>query len=293
MILVAGATGIVGGIVSQQLARRGAAVRALVRPTSDKAKRDGLASAGATLTEGDLKDRASLDAACRGVTTVISTVSTTLSRQPGDSIETVDHAGQVALVDAAKAAGAKHFVLVSFPEQAATSALEHAKRAVENQMKQSGMAYTILRPTMFSEVWLSPALGFDFPNRRARIYGSGNAKHPWIGVEDVVQYALASVDNPKAHNTVLDLGGPDELSQRDVVRIFEEIGGQPFALEEVPEAALQAQYDGAADPMQKSFAALMLTAARGTRMDLGPALDALPLPRRASVRDYARRVLSA
>src|SRR5262245_66239391 len=64
---------------------------------------------------GYLKDRRSLDAACRGVTAVISTASSTLSRQEGDSIESVDRQGQVNLVDAAEAVGVKHFVLISFP----------------------------------------------------------------------------------------------------------------------------------------------------------------------------------
>lgn len=291
MILIAGATGVVGGFVTQALAASGNPVRALVRKTSDPGKRDALTKAKATLVEGDLRDRASLEAACKGVTTLISTVSTTVSRQPTDSIEEVDHAGQVALVDVAKAAGVKHFILVSFPDGAVGTPLEQAKRAVEKRMAESGMAFTVLRPTMFMEAWLGPMLGFDYANAKARIYGAGTAKHWWISAEEVVFATVDSVKNEKARNRVLDLGGPEELSQREVVRIFEEVSGKKFELEEVPDAALAAQYEGAPDSLSKSFGGLVLTASRGAKLNVKPSLEVFAFPKRISVRDYAKRVL--
>ena len=77
MILVAGATGLVGSAVCQNLARRGERVRALVRATSAKEKLEALRLGGAELCVGDLKDPASLASACRGVEAVISTASST------------------------------------------------------------------------------------------------------------------------------------------------------------------------------------------------------------------------
>ena len=81
MILVAGSTGLVGGQICLNLAKAGKPVRALVRSTSDRAKVDALKRTGVELAEGDLKDRSTLDAACAGVLTVISTASSTLSHQ--------------------------------------------------------------------------------------------------------------------------------------------------------------------------------------------------------------------
>src|SRR3954468_10707887 len=104
MVLVVGATGLVGSAVCQKLAERGEKVRALVRATSSPERLAGLRASGAELVTGDLKDPGSLAAACRGVAAVISTAPSTLSRQPGDSIESVDGAGQLNLIDAAKAA---------------------------------------------------------------------------------------------------------------------------------------------------------------------------------------------
>jgi uncharacterized protein YbjT (DUF2867 family) len=142
------------------------------------------------------------------------------------------------------------------------------------------------------EVWLSPALGFDYANRRARIFGSGDGKQPWIALADVLAYTVGSLESEGARNAVLDIGGPDALSQRDIVRLFEEAGTGPFTLEQVPEEALQAQHAGADDPLQKSFAGLMLATARGMQLDLAPGLKAIPLAQRTSVRDHVRRVLS-
>jgi uncharacterized protein YbjT (DUF2867 family) len=262
-----------------------------VRSTSDSARRDALRSAGTTLVTGDLKDRVSLDAACQGVTAVISTVSAILSRQPGDSLAAVDDEGQQALVNAARSAGVEHFVYVSFPESPLTYPLDAAKRATERRLLESGMSYTILRPTNFMESWLSPALGFDYAGRKARIYGPGTVRTHWISVDDVAFATADSARNPRAKNRVLDLGGPEDLSLREVVGIFEEVAGARFALEEVSDAALKAQYDAASDPTAKSFAGLMLAASRGTQMDVRPSIEVFQPASRVSVRDYARRVL--
>jgi uncharacterized protein YbjT (DUF2867 family) len=101
MILVVGATGMVGSEICQRLSRRGEKVRALVRTTSSTEKVALLRGRGAEVWVGDLKDPDSLAGACRGVNAVISTASSILSRQAGDSIESVDDTGQLHLVEAA------------------------------------------------------------------------------------------------------------------------------------------------------------------------------------------------
>src|SRR5262245_14673683 len=138
MNLIVGATGILGSEICRLLAENRQPVRALVRSTSNPDKVAQLKALEAEVIIGDLKDRRSLDAACRGVTAVISTASSTLSRQEGDSIESVDRQGQVNLVDAASAAGVKHFVLISFPNVDIDFPLQRAKRAVEDRLQRSG-----------------------------------------------------------------------------------------------------------------------------------------------------------
>jgi uncharacterized protein YbjT (DUF2867 family) len=132
MILVVGATGLLGTRVYERLRAEGQSIRALVRTTSDPDKVNGLKSLGCELAIGDLKEPRQIEAACKGITAVISTASSTLSRQQGDSIESVDLQGQLALVNAARTAGIRRFVYASFREDPSIQyPLTQAKRAVE------------------------------------------------------------------------------------------------------------------------------------------------------------------
>jgi len=287
MILIAGATGLLGSEICRLLASAGKPFRALVRTTSDTSKVAQLQSLGAEIARGDLRDRASLEAACRGVDAVISTASSTISRQEGDTIQTVDLEGQLGLIDAAKAAGASQFILVSFSPSAIEFPLQAAKHAVEEHLKRSGLTYTILQPTCFMEVWLSPALGFDATNGKAQIYGSGHNKISWISFRDVAKFAVEALNNSAARNTVMELGGPEGLSPLEVVKIFEQLQGRAFEIQHVPEEALLEQKETAADPLAQSFAGLMLYYAAGSVIDMRQTLKQLPV-QLTSVKDYAQ-----
>lgn len=272
MILVAGATGMVGSEVCRLLASQGMPFRALVRESSPPAKVDALKDLGAKLVKGNLCEAGTLRAACQGVSAVICTVSSMpFSYKPGvNDIQTVDVDGVSGLIDAAKAAGVRQFVYTSvsgnmdrpFP-------LRDAKRQVEQHLQQSGLAYTILRPSYFMEVWLSPAVGFDAANRKATVYGSGDQPIAWIALKDVARFAVESLTNPVARNRGLELGGPECLSPHQVLRLYEAAAGQPFEVTHVPAEALAAQSEQAADPMQKSFIGLMECYAAGDPMDMG------------------------
>jgi len=286
MNLVVGATGLLGSEICRLSAAGGVPTRALVRPTSDPAKVEFLKGLEVKIVQGDLKDPSSLKDACQGVAAVISTASSTLSRQSGDSIQTVDLEGQLSLIDAAKAAGAKHFVLISFPEMKDEFPLQTAKRRVEQNLKSSGLVYTILQPTFFMEVWLSSALGFDAAGAVAQVYGTGQNKISWISYKDVAKFAILALNNPGAHNVTIKLGGPEALSPLEVVRIFEEVSGKEFSVHHVPEEALQQQKGAAGDPIQESFAALMLSYARGDVIEMQETLRTIPV-QLSSVKKHA------
>lgn len=293
MNLIVGATGLLGSHICTLLTDRGKAVRALVRSTSSSDKVAHLQKMGAEIAQGDLKDPRSLEAACRGADTVISTASSTLSRQQGDSIESVDRQGQLDLIEAAEASGVRHFVLISFPKAPMEFPLQSAKRTVENRLRGSRMTHTILQPTFFMEVWLGPALGFDAVNGKAQIYGNGHNQVSWISFEDVAQFAAGSVGNDRVKNVTLQLGGPDALSPLEVVHSVEALMRKPVAVQHVPEEALRAQYDGATDSLQRSFAALMLYCASGDVIDTTEARRLIPVKQVKSVRDHFAATLVA
>ncbi len=290
MVLVDGATGLVGSLVCQKLAERGEKVRALIRATSSKERVEALRSSGVELFRGDLKDPQSLAAACHGTDAVVSTASSTLSHQPADSIETVDAAGQLNLVAAAKAANAGRFLFLSFRRQAGLSfPLDDAKAHVEHAIKS--MNFTIIQASFFMEVWLSPALGFDYANATARIYGPGTNSISWVSFGDVAEMCALCLRHRAAERRVIEFGGPEALSPLEVVARFEKISGKPFRLEHVPDPALLSQFHGAADSLQKSFAALMLGYSRGDAMNMASVVDEFRI-KLTSVNDYARSVLA-
>ncbi|GGM18216.1 SDR family oxidoreductase [Deinococcus aerophilus] len=291
MVLVVGATGHLGRSICEQLAQQGKEVRAVVRPSSPPEQVNALRTLGAQLVQADLKDAASLLAACQGMDVVISTATTTLRDPTKDSIPDVDHQGGLNLVEAARQSGVGHFVYVSFPEfydGARPSPLSQAKRAVERELQHGEMPFTILQPGVFMEVWLSPALGFDPLNARARVLGSGEAPIGWISLHDVARAAVACLDHPDLRGATLPLVA-ENRSVREVVGLFEQIGGRTFELEHVPVEALETQVTAANSPLEQSFAALMLTLAQGVPITPDPRQDAL-CPAPTTLPEYAHQV---
>jgi uncharacterized protein YbjT (DUF2867 family) len=293
MILVAGSTGMVGSGICQSLSAKGLPFKALVRETSDPAKAANLKALGAQLVKGDLRDPASLKAACQGVDVVIETVSAMpFSYSPGQNdLQHVDLEGSIALMDAARAAGVKHYIYTSFSGSLeADFPLCKAKRAVEKHLQFSGMVYTILRPSCFMEVWLSPAVGFDAPNGKVTVYGGGDQPVSWIAIADVIAFALESLSNPAARNAVIEMGGPEMVSPHKAIQIFEALAGKTFEVSHVPAEALKAQMETAADPMQKSFAGLMYCITQGDPIPMQETLKAFAL-KLTSVKEYAEKVM--
>jgi NADH dehydrogenase len=262
MNLVVGATGHLGTEICRLLSEQGKPLRALVRSTADPAKLERLRSLGAELVVGNLKDGQSLRQACAGVQTIISTATVISSQQPDDSFADVDDAGQRALIDAARENGVTHFIFVSVSGNLTVSSpIIDAKRAVERYLQASELAYTILRASAFMQIWLGPHLGFDHQQHKARVLGTGEQRISYISLGDVAQFAVACVDNPSARGRIIEIGGPEPISPLQAIRVFEKVSGTPYQVEHVPVATLQAQYDAAQHPVQRSFAGLMLALA--------------------------------
>jgi len=263
MILVVGATGLVGGRAARALLERRQKVRALVRGGPGRAEGSELRAAGAEVVDGDLARPETLAAACTGAQAVVCT-ATSFPRAAEEGLEKVDLEGVLALIDAAERASVKRFVYASFSHTLATpSPLTHAKRACERRLRESPMAAVILLPTAFAEIWFTPIVGFDPASGRVRVYGTGEAKTSYISALDVAEIAAvaATRDEPRAS---YELGGPEALSLREVVRRYERARGVKLEVESVPLAALEEGYRAAVGPTQKTFAALLLGAAGGS-----------------------------
>jgi uncharacterized protein YbjT (DUF2867 family) len=244
MILIVGATGQLGGAVAQALLAQGRAVRVLVRHNSpsEALASQGLATsaqtlqtAGAEMVYGDLKDRASLDAACRGVSTVIATANSVLRGGP-DNVQTVDLEGNRSLIDAAAAAGVQHFIFVSAQNADPNHPVPflQAKGQTEQHLIASGLPYTLIAPHAYMEVWLAMVVGLPaLTGQPVTVVGSGARRHSFVSARDVAGYILASVDNPQARNQRLVIGGPEAVSFRDTAAAFAELLGRDVPIQSV------------------------------------------------------------
>jgi uncharacterized protein YbjT (DUF2867 family) len=232
MKLVVGGTGQLGGLIVRQLLQHDTDVRVLVR---SKSTYQPLLEAGALPVFGDLKDRASLDAAVDGVDVVITTANAVAATGP-DTIESVDLLGNRNLIDAARAAGVGRFIFTSALGSTTDSPVPfmRAKSLTEEHLRASGMPFTILAPNFFMEVWIGAIVGLAVAQGRpVTLVGAGRRKHSMISMADVAAFALASVSHPAAINRYLTLGGPQALSWRDVVSIYEQLLGRPVGIQTV------------------------------------------------------------
>jgi uncharacterized protein YbjT (DUF2867 family) len=242
MILVVGATGILGGMITQRLLGEGKDVHILVRHNSpsEQLAKQGLATlaqslieAGAKPVYGDLKDRSSLDAACDGIETVITTANSAM-RGGEDNVETVDRQGNRSLIEAAKAAGVKQFIFISFLGADLNNPvpLFQAKAEAEAALAESGMPYTILSPNFFMESWVGMVVGIPLQaHQPITLVGEGQRLHSLISVEDVAAFAAAALGHPAAINQRLVLGGPETLTWCGIVDAFGQVLGQELPVQ--------------------------------------------------------------
>lgn len=262
MHLVVGATGLVGGAVTRQLRRQACDLRALVRGGASHQAATSLAQAGVDVVAGDLGDPLALAGACRGIDTIVCT-ATSMPAAGGDALRRVDQDGVLGLIAAAERAGVRRFVYTSFSGNIRIdSPLTRAKRACETRLAESPMQSVILQPSFFMEVWLGPHLGFDAARAHARIYGDGTAGVSYVSALDVAAFAASAATAPGELREVLQIGGPEPLTQLGAVATFERKLGRSFSLEHVPVEALEAQHQSS-DPLQRTFAALMMAYAIG------------------------------
>ena len=216
---------------------------------------ESLIESGAQPAHGDLRDRASLDAALEGVDTVISTANSA-GRGGADNPQSVDLEGNRNLIETAREAGVGRFVFVSLlgadPDH--PSPFMRAKGQSEAALRESGMEYTIIAPTAFMEFWVAMVVGMPvLQGRPVTLVGEGRRRHSFVSNRDVAAFAVAALDNPAARNEYLAIGGPEPLTWLDVVATYERVLGHSIPVESV---VMGEPVPGLPDPMPEMMAGM-------------------------------------
>ena len=74
---------------------------------------------------------------------------------------------------------------------------------------------------------------------KTRVFGRGDNPINFVSVEDVARFAMLALDNPKARNQTIDIGGPENLTLNQVVEVFERVSGRPARKNHVPLPAMR------------------------------------------------------
>ncbi|MEW6420552.1 MAG: SDR family oxidoreductase [Deinococcota bacterium] len=232
MILLAGGTGTLGRQVVRLLTARGLSVRVLTR---DPARAEPLQDAPVEVVSGDVRDPEAVARAMRGVRTVVSAVHGFTGTGP-DNPRTVDDQGNLNLIRAAGRAAADHFVLISVQGAAADHPLElfRMKYQAEQDLRASGLPWTIIRPTAFMETWAKLVGEPLLRTGRTVIFGRGLNPINFVSAHDVARLVDLAVVDPALRGAVIEIGGPENLSFRQVVETFQQVTGRPGQVRQVP-----------------------------------------------------------
>lgn len=171
-VLIAGGTGILGTRIVQLLTARGIA---RYDPHRDPARAQHLAGDHVEIVSGDVREPDTLAAAIVGTNTVISAIQG-FSGVGEDNPQTVDGEGNANLIRAARAANVEHFILISVQGAALDHPMElfRMKHRAEQELRASGLTWTIIRPTASMQTW-AKLIG-SLSARPARHASSGVAR---------------------------------------------------------------------------------------------------------------------
>ena len=220
-VLVTGPTGFLGRRVVQKLLDHSYQVRCLVHSPG----RERIFPPGSVdVYYGDINDADALASACRGVEQVIHLVAV-IRQSRGATFDSVNRAGVENVIAAAKAGGSvKQFIQVSAVGAVNNSSFPylHSKWQGEQAVVNSGLPYTIIRPSIiFGE-------GDEFLNSMAAlvrlfplvpVIASGRNRLQPIWVEDVAQCIALSLSRHDLQGHTLEIGGPAQLSYNEIVSI--------------------------------------------------------------------------
>ena len=232
MLLLTGATGLVGSALLPRLTAAGRPVRCLVRDP----RRLGAERVRVQCVLGDLSDPPSFRNALRGVDTVVH-LAAAIRDQPGGSIEETNAVATWRMVQAAQKAGVERFVFFSAQSASAHNRTRfmRAKALAERAVSESGVPHTIFAPSI---VYAPGDVFLTLLERMALlpvvpISGSGRALFQPIWSHDVADCVMAALERP-AVGQRYELAGPDTLSYDAIVEIVLRAAGRPRPLVHVP-----------------------------------------------------------
>lgn len=277
-ILITGATGTTGAATLQSLKQyKNLQLRAMSR---DRDKAAAFEAEGIQGVAGDFSDRPSLDRAMLGVDSIY------LVHTPSPRLA----ANERSVIDAARAAGVKHIVKLSVygADPGVDISLPQQHAEAEAYLRESGIAYTLLRPHSFMQNLLANLPTIQ--GQGALYSNAGEARIPLIDARDIGAVAATVLHSPGHEGKTYELTGPAAVTYHEVAAAISEAMGKRVQYVPVPDAAAKQGMQEAGMPewLIDDLVALMQQWRSGANVSAsGDVEKILGRPAR-SIRDFAR-----
>jgi len=246
-VAVAGGSGFIGRAIVQRLAQIPATRVRLLTRDAERARRKFEAAANIEFVDADVTNRDSLAPALAGASAIVNAVQfegyPIENPRRGLTFERVDYGGTVALLDAAKNAGGSHFIYISGAAADENSSQPgfRAKGRAERAIRESGIGYTIFRPSLVygagdrvmnmlvNALRLSPVM---------LVPGTGQQKVQPVLVDDVAACVALALGG-RGRNGTFEVGGPALMTFDDLIRLVMDITGRHRRIIHVSEAIMR------------------------------------------------------
>jgi uncharacterized protein YbjT (DUF2867 family) len=243
MILLTGATGLVGSSLLRRLTAEGESVRCLVRDP----RRLGAERVRVQIALGDLVDPLSFRHALRGVRTVVH-LAASIRDQPRGSIEELNGVATWRLVRAAERARVERFVFFSALNASTRSRARffRAKALAERAVVESALQHTIFAPSIVyspGDPWLRLLERMSLLPVMP-VSGSGRAAYQPIWAEDVAECVVAALQGRGDGRERFELAGPDTLTYDAIAELALRSLGRRRPLVHVPLPLVRAALRG-------------------------------------------------
>ncbi|MGA9723872.1 MAG: NAD(P)H-binding protein [Candidatus Binatus sp.] len=245
-VALAGGSGFIGRAIARRMLASGAIkVRVLSRnPEKARARRD---LAGVEFVRADIGEPASLKDALQGANTIVDAIQfdgyPVENPRRGLTFERIDYGGVVTLIDAAKQAGVDQFIYISgaAADENSTHPGFRAKGRAERAVRESGLTWTIFRPSLVYGPEDKVVNGLASALRFAPVFGvpgTGRQKIQPVLVDDLAACVMLAVSG-RGRNATYEIGGPDLMTFDEMMRIIMDASAHRRPLFHIPEGVMR------------------------------------------------------